>query len=88
MTPPDGEALLKDLELVRAMGFNGVRKHQKIEDPVFLYLADHLGISCGRRCPPITNSAGKAWGAVLHEYGEVIERDYNHPLHHYVGSVQ
>ena len=26
------------------MGFNGVRKHQKIEDPRYLYWADHLGL--------------------------------------------
>ena len=26
------------------MGFNGVRKHQKVEDPRFLYWADKLGL--------------------------------------------
>ena len=25
------------------MGFNGARKHQKVEDPRYLYWADHLG---------------------------------------------
>jgi hypothetical protein len=33
MTPPDRAALKRDVELAKAMGFNGVRKHQKIEDP-------------------------------------------------------
>ena len=32
MTAPDGNALRRDVELAKAMGFNGVRKHQKIED--------------------------------------------------------
>ena len=27
----------------KAMGFNGCRKHEKVEDPRFLYWADHLG---------------------------------------------
>jgi len=25
------------------MGFNGARKHQKVEDPRFLYWADRMG---------------------------------------------
>ena len=33
-----------EMELARAMGFNGVRKHQKIEDPRYLYWADRLGL--------------------------------------------
>src|SRR5262249_50705163 len=44
MTAPSGEALRRDVELVKAMGFNGVRKHQKIEDPRYLYWADVLGL--------------------------------------------
>lgn len=36
MTPPDAEALKKDIELAKAMGFNGARKHQKMEDPYFI----------------------------------------------------
>lgn len=34
MTPPSSEALKRDIELSKAMGFNGCRKHQKVEDPV------------------------------------------------------
>ena len=33
MTEPGDDALRRDVELAKAMGFNGVRKHQKIEDP-------------------------------------------------------
>jgi hypothetical protein len=33
LTAPDDDALRRDVELAKAMGFNGVRKHQKIEDP-------------------------------------------------------
>ena len=43
MTAPSDEALRDDVELVKAMGFNGVRKHQKIEDPRFLYSAERPG---------------------------------------------
>ena len=34
---PDADALKKDVELAKAMGFNGVRKHQKFENPRYLY---------------------------------------------------
>jgi beta-galactosidase/beta-glucuronidase len=45
MTAPDDEALKQDVNLARQMGFNGVRKHQKIEDPRYLYWADVLGLA-------------------------------------------
>ncbi len=43
MTAPSDEALRRDVELTKQMGFNGVRKHQKFEDPRKRYLADKLG---------------------------------------------
>lgn len=43
MTPPSLESLKLDIQLAKAMGFNGCRKHQKVEDPRFYYLADKLG---------------------------------------------
>jgi len=33
----------RDIELAKAFGFNGARKHQKVEDPRWLYWADQLG---------------------------------------------
>lgn len=43
MTPPSADALKADVQLSKNMGFNGCRKHQKVEDPIFLYWADKLG---------------------------------------------
>lgn len=43
MTPPSVDALRTDIELAKAMGFNGCRKHQKVEDPAFYYWANKLG---------------------------------------------
>jgi Glycosyl hydrolases family 2, sugar binding domain len=45
LTAPDDAALRRDVILARRMGFNGVRKHQKIEDPRYLYWADALGLA-------------------------------------------
>ncbi len=41
---PDDAALRRDVELAKPMGFNGVRKHQKVEDPRYLFWADTLGL--------------------------------------------
>ncbi|KAF2763834.1 beta-galactosidase [Teratosphaeria nubilosa] len=43
MTPPSPSALKQDIVLSKQMGFNGCRKHQKVEDPIFYYYADRLG---------------------------------------------
>ncbi|MDR1950175.1 MAG: hypothetical protein LBQ38_12350 [Spirochaetaceae bacterium] len=44
LTPPDEEALKTDIDKIMAAGYNGVRKHQKIEDERFLYWADVKGL--------------------------------------------
>ena len=43
ITPPSIEDLKKDIILSKEMGFNGARKHQKIEDPYWNYYAEELG---------------------------------------------
>ena len=60
MSAPSDEALRHDVELVKAMGFNGVRKHQKIEDPRFLYWADVLGLLVWEEMPSAYRFTRKA----------------------------
>ncbi len=79
MTAPDDLALRRDVELAKAMGFNGVRKHQKIEDPRFLYWADVLGLLVWEEMPSAYRFSPKAVERMTHEWTEVIKRDVNHP---------
>ncbi len=44
LTPPSVEAIRRDVELTKEMGFNGARKHQKFEDPYYYYFADEIGL--------------------------------------------
>ena len=44
LAAPRDEALRREVELVKELGFNGVRIHQKVEDPRFLYWCDRLGL--------------------------------------------
>lgn len=79
LAAPNVEALRKDVELAKAMGFNGVRKHQKIEDPRYLRLADELGLLVWEEMPSAYAFTPEAVNRLAREWLEVIERDYNHP---------
>jgi beta-galactosidase/beta-glucuronidase len=79
LTPPDDEALRRDVELVKAMGFNGVRKHQKIEDPRFYYWADRLGLLVWAEMPSCYRFTQESVQRATREWTDVIQRDYSHP---------
>ncbi|MEW6704057.1 MAG: glycoside hydrolase family 2 TIM barrel-domain containing protein [Pseudomonadota bacterium] len=79
LASPGDEALKKDVELAKAMGFNGVRKHQKIEDPRYLYWADRLGLMVWEEMPSAYRFTRTAIKRTVREWTEVIERDYSHP---------
>jgi beta-galactosidase/beta-glucuronidase len=79
MTAPSDEALRRDVELAKAMGFNGVRKHQKIEDPRYLYWADKLGLLVWEEMPSAYAFSPRAVSRMVKEWTEAIERDYSHP---------
>jgi len=79
MAAPSDEALRKDVELAKAMGFNGVRKHQKIEDPRYLYWADKLGLMVWAEMPSAYRFTRTAIKRTVREWSEAIERDYSHP---------
>jgi hypothetical protein len=79
MTAPDDAALRKDVELAKAMGFNGVRKHQKIEDPRYLYWADHLGLLVWAEMPSAYRFTQNSVERVTREWLDALARDYSHP---------
>jgi hypothetical protein len=79
LTAPDDAALKRDVELAKAMGFNGVRKHQKIEDPRYLYWADRLGLLVWEEMPSAYRFTQASVEHVTREWMDVIARDYSHP---------
>lgn len=79
MTAPSDDALRRDVELAKALGFNGVRKHQKIEDPRYLYWADRLGLLVWEEMPSAYAFSARAMTRLMREWTEAIERDYSHP---------
>lgn len=79
LTAPADEDFVKDIELAKAMGFNGVRKHQKIEDPRFLYHADKMGFLVWGEIAAAYVYSRKYVKRITTEWMDEILRDYNHP---------
>ena len=79
LTAPTDEAFISDIEYCKKMGFNGVRKHQKVEDPRFLYHADRLGLVVWSEMAnsfEYTTDYARRFTA---EWMETIRQNYNHP---------
>lgn len=79
MTAPDDEALVKDIMLCKEMGFNGARKHQKIEEERYFYWADKLGFLVWAEFPNAYIYSEKYVENMIPEWIEAVTRDYNHP---------
>ena len=79
LTPPSDEAIQYDIRMAKEMGFNGVRKHQKVEDPRFLYWADRMGFLVSGEMANAYLYDEQYVQRFLREWAEAVERDINHP---------
>jgi len=79
LTPESEEELLKQLQLIKELGFNGVRMHQKIEDERFYYFADMIGLLVWCELPSGYEYRDTSIEATTKEWMEVVRQNYNHP---------
>ncbi|MGA3044870.1 MAG: sugar-binding domain-containing protein [Bryobacteraceae bacterium] len=79
LTPPTDEAIQYDIRTTKEMGFNGARKHQKLEDPRYLYWADHLGFLVSSEMANAYEFDDAYVARFTREWTAAVERDYNHP---------
>ncbi len=85
MTAPNDAALVRDIELSKAAGFNGARLHQKVFEERFLYHADRLGYLCWGEFPDwgAKTEDSSEWtlpGATyITQWLECVARDFSHP---------
>ncbi|MDC3417551.1 glycoside hydrolase family 2 protein [Aquibacillus salsiterrae] len=79
LTAPSDNALKQDIDLAKQMGFNGARKHQKVEDPRYLYWADKLGFLVWGEMANCSEYSESAVQRISNEWADVIKRDYSHP---------
>ncbi|MGY1440086.1 glycoside hydrolase family 2 protein [Streptomyces reniochalinae] len=86
MTAPSDAALVRDIELGQAAGFNGARLHQKVFEERYLYHADRLGYLVWGEFGDWGCNTGEGQAAnqkpdasYVQEWLEVLERDHSHP---------
>lgn len=79
LTPPTDEAIQYDVKMTKALGFNGARKHQKVEDPRWLYWCDKLGLLVWGEMANAQNYSEEYVSRFIDEWQQIIARDYNHP---------
>lgn len=79
LTFPTDNDFKKDIELTQRLGFNGVRKHQKVEDPRYLYWADRMGLLVWGEMANAYAFSSEYVKRITSEWQEAVERDYNHP---------
>ena len=80
-TAPSDAALVRDIELSLACGFNGARLHEKVFEERFLYHCDRLGYLVWGEYPNwgLDHTRPEAVFSVLPEWLEELDRDFNHP---------
>ncbi|WP_138495273.1 glycoside hydrolase family 2 protein [Paenibacillus pinistramenti] len=79
LTPPSEEALIEDIDAIAAMGYNGLRKHMKIEDQRFLYWCDVKGMLVWSEMAATYEFNDEAVARFTREWLEIVPQQYNHP---------
>jgi len=79
LAAPSPDALRQEVELIKSLGFNAVRIHQKIEDPRFLYWTDHLGLMVWGEIANAFEYNPLAVDRLTREWLSAVKRDRSHP---------
>jgi beta-galactosidase/beta-glucuronidase len=79
LTAPSDEALVRDIELSMAAGFNGARLHQKVFEERFLYHADRLGYLVWGEFADWGIDRANPAANVIAQWLEILDRDVSHP---------
>jgi beta-galactosidase/beta-glucuronidase len=79
LAPPSDQALHDDVAWIKRFGFNGVRKHQKIESERWLYWCDRLGLMVWEEMPNTRFWSDEAQERLQVEWLRAVMRDIDHP---------
>lgn len=79
LAAPDDDALRREVEMARALGFNGLRIHQKIEDPRILHWCDRLGLMVWAEAANAYRFDASAAERLIRDWMEAVRRDRGHP---------
>jgi beta-galactosidase/beta-glucuronidase len=79
LAAPSPVAHRREVELIKELGFNACRIHQKIEDPRFHFWADRLGLLVWGETPATYSFSPLAIQRLTREWMDAVERDASHP---------
>jgi len=79
LTPPSLAAMREEVELIKSLGFNSVRIHQKVEDPRFLFWCDALGLAVWSETAAAYTFSDEAVAQLTREWLDLVRRDISHP---------
>ncbi len=79
LAAPSEAALRREVELIKELGFNTVRLHQKVEDPRLLYYADRLGLLVWGEMAASYTFSDASVTRTIREWMEAVLRDRAHP---------
>ncbi|PTB43552.1 glycoside hydrolase family 2 protein [Trichoderma asperellum CBS 433.97] len=79
LTPESSHSLEADIECAKKMGFNGCRKHQKVEDPRFYYWADRKGYLVWGEMASAYQFSREYVDRFNQEWTESVKLAINHP---------
>lgn len=79
LTPPSEEALIEDIDKIHSLGYNGLRKHMKIEDERFLYWCDVKGMLVWSEMAACYEFNDDTIEEFTNEWMEIVKQNYNHP---------
>jgi len=78
-TAPTDAALRFDIDMMKRLGFNVVRKHIKVEPERWYWYADHLGLAVWQDMPSGWNDSPAARAEFEKELREMLDERHNHP---------
>jgi beta-galactosidase/beta-glucuronidase len=79
LAAPSRDAIEREIKVIRSLGFNGARLHQKAEDPRLLYEADRKGLLLWGEIGNAFTYSDRAIERHAREWRDIVVRDRNHP---------
>lgn len=75
LTATSARQIKESIEFMKKTGFNGARKHQKIEDPYYYYYAEELGFLTWLEMPSGYEFSARELRTVSSQITEIIEQN-------------
>lgn len=73
------DSMREEIQLIKDLGFNAARLHQKVEDPRLAFFADVLGLMLWVEAPSAYTTSNRAITRMIAEWPAIVDRFKSHP---------